>query len=155
MPAKTHALMETFEQQENRARRRVRPAALLKAAIIAGLITFVVPGGPWMSYESGIAVMGRVLSERVWVSALWQIAFSLGYGWAIAAIIYSTSTLTGIVLGALMSIPLYALNTLILRSGMGAAGNEVHAAIAHFMFCLLFSAIYRAMAVAAPRQVAR
>ena len=147
--------METFEQQENRARRRIRPAALVKAALIAGLITFVVPGGPWMSYESGIAVMGRVLSDSVWISALWQVAFALGYGWAIAALIYSTSTLTGIVLGALMSIPLYALNCLVLRNGMGAAGNEVHAAIAHFMFALLFSAIYRAMAVSAPRQVAQ
>jgi hypothetical protein len=147
--------METFEQQEKRARRRIRPAALVKAALIAGLITFVVPGGPWMSYESGIAVMGRVLSESVWISALWQVAFALAYGWAIAALIYSTSTLTGIVLGALMSIPLYAVNCLVARSGMGAAGNEVHAAIAHFMFCLLFSAIYRAMAVSAPRQVAQ
>jgi hypothetical protein len=122
--------------------------------MIAGLITFVVPGGPWMSYESAIATMGRVVSNSVWIAALWQAAFALLYGWAVAAAIYSTSTFTGIVLGALMSIPLYLVNYIVVRTGMGAAGNEVHAVIAHFMFCLIFAALYRAMAVAVPRQTA-
>jgi hypothetical protein len=147
--------METFDQQEKRARQRLRPSALLKAALVAGLITFIVPGGPWMSYESGIATMGRVLSDSVWLAGLWQVAFALAYGWAVAVVIYSMPTLMGIVVGALMGIPLYALNYLILRNGMGFAANEVHAGIAHLMFCLLFSAMYRAMAVPAPRHVAR
>jgi hypothetical protein len=144
--------METFEQQEKRARQRLRFSALVKAALVAGVITFVVPGGPWMSYESGFATMGRVLSDRVWLAALWHVAFALAYGWAIAALIYSMPTLMGIVLGALMGVPLYALNYMVLRNGMGFAGNEVHAGIAHLMFCLLFSAVYRAVAVPPPRQ---
>ena len=147
--------METFDEQEKRARQRLKPVALLKAALVAGLITFVVPGGPWMSYESGVATMGRVLSESVWVAALWQVAFSLAYGLAIAMVIYSLSVLTGIVLGALMSIPLYALNYMVLRNSMGVGSNEVHTVIAHFMFCLIFSAVYRAMAVSAPRPEVR
>ncbi len=147
--------METFEQQERRARQRLHPSAAVKAALVAGLITFIVPGGPWMSYESGFAVMGRVLTDSVLISAAWQAAFALAYGWAIASLIYSMSTLGGIAVGALMSIPIYALNFMVLRNGFGALGNEVHAGIAHFMFCLLFSAMYRAMAVSAPRPSAR
>jgi hypothetical protein len=143
--------METFEQQEKRARQRLRVAALVKAALIAGLITFVVPGGPWMSYESGIATMGRVLSDSMWIAAVWQVAFALVYGWAIAVLIYSMPTVMGIVVGALMGVPLYALNYMVMRNGMGFQGNEVHAGIAHLMFCLLFSAMYRAMAVPVPR----
>jgi hypothetical protein len=147
--------METFVQQERRARQRLHPSAAVKAALVAGLITFIVPGGPWMSYESGFAVMGRVLTDSVLISAAWQAAFALAYGWAIAAVIYSMSTLGGIAVGALMSIPIYALNFMVLCNGFGALGNEVHAGIAHFMFCLLFSAMYRAMAVSAPRPSAR
>ena len=147
--------METFEEQERRARQRLKPFALVKAVLVAGVITFVVPGGPWMSYESGVATMGRVLSESVWIAALWQIAFSLAYGWAIAMVIYSVSVLTGIVLGALMSVPLYALNYVVLHNSMGVGSNEVHTVIAHVMFCLIFSAVYRAMAVSAPRQEVR
>jgi hypothetical protein len=144
--------METFEEQEKRARQRLKPSALIKAALVAGVITFVVPGGPWMSYESGVATMGRVVSESVWLAALWQVVFAIAYGWAVAILIYSLPTLMGIVLGALMGAPLYALNYLVLRNGMGLGANEVHVVIAHFMFCLIFSAVYRAMAVSAPRQ---
>ena len=105
-----------------------------------------------MSYESGVATMGRVLSDSVWVAGMWQVVFSLAYGLGIAAVIYSMPTMMGIIIGALMGVPLYALNYLTLRSGMGFAGNEVHAGIAHLMFCLLFAVMYRAMAVSAPRQ---
>src|SRR5215203_4833294 len=144
--------METFEQQERRARQHIRLSALVKAALIAAVITFVVPGGPWMSYESGVATMGRVVTESVWLAGLWQVAFAVAYGWSVAMVIYSFSTLTGIVLGALIGIPLYALNYLVLRNGMGFAANEVHVVIAHLMFCLLFSSVYKATAVSAPRQ---
>lgn len=146
--------METFGQQEQRARRRLRPMALVKAALVAGVITFVVPGGPWMSYESGIATMGRVLTDSVWLAALWQVAFALAYGGAISALIYSASTLTGIVLGASLGIPLYGINYLVLKSGMGFDANEVHVIIAHLMFALLFSAVYRAVAVKPPQPTA-
>jgi hypothetical protein len=148
--------METFEQQEKRARQRLRPAAVVKAALVAGLITFLLPGGgPWMSFDSGIASMGRVMSTSVWIAAAWQVALALAYGWTIAALTFSMSTLAGIVVGALMSIPLYAVNHMVIRNSFGILGNEVHAGIAHFMFCLLFAAIYRAMAVPAPRATPR
>lgn len=147
--------MQTFKEQEKAARSRLSPSAVLKAAMVAGLITFFVPGGPWMSYEAGFAAMGRAVSESWLVASLWQAAFSLAYGWAIAAVIYSLSLMMGIVVGALMSVPLYAVNTVVISAGMGVQSNEVHAGIAHFMFCLLFSAIYRAMAVPMPRELPR
>ena len=155
MPPNRKDFMETFEQQEQRARQRMHPGAAVKAALIAGLITFVVPGGPWMSYESGFAVMGRVVSDSVLIAAAWQAAFALAYGWAIAFVIFSMSTLGGITVGALMRFLIYAANVMVLRNGFGALGNEVHAGLPHFMFCLLSSAMYRAMAVTAPRQSTR
>jgi hypothetical protein len=51
---------ETFDQQEKRARKRLRSKALMKAAVLAGVIVFIVPaGGPWMSAEAFTSVMGQ------------------------------------------------------------------------------------------------
>jgi hypothetical protein len=144
--------METFDQQERRARRDVCVRAVIKAALVAGLITFILPGGgPWMSFDSGTATMGRVLTTNVFFAAAMHAVSAVVYGWVIALVIYSLSTVSGIVLGALMSLPLFAASYLIV-GGANNDSNEVHAAIAHFTFALFFSAIYKAMAVPAPRQ---
>jgi hypothetical protein len=144
--------METFDQQERRARRQVNVRAVIKAALAAGLITFILPGGgPWMSFDSGTATMGRVLTTNVVFAAAMHAASALIYGWVIALVTYSLSTVSGIVVGALMSIPLFAASYLVV-GGMGGDSNEVHGAIAHFAFALFFSAIYKAMAVPAPRE---
>lgn len=146
--------METFEQQEQRAREHMSAMAVVKAALIAGLFTFLVPGGgPWMSYDTSIAVMGRVLTDSPILAGLWQAAFALAYGWVIAAVIYSMSLMGGIAVGALMSVPLYVVNSFIMKAGFGMESNEVHVGISHFMFCLIFSCVYRAVAVPAPREL--
>jgi hypothetical protein len=144
--------METFDQQERRARRQLNLRAVIKASLAAGLITFILPGGgPWMSFDSGTATMGRVLTTNVVFAAAMHAASALAYGWVIALVTYSLSTVSGIILGALMSIPLFAASYLVV-GGIDADANEVHAAIAHFAFALFFSAMYKAMAVPAPRE---
>jgi hypothetical protein len=144
---------ETFEQQEARARSRLRPMALVKAAMVAGLVVFVMPAGPWMSNESGIGSMGRVLSSNVAFAALYQAGLALAYGWVIAMVIYSMRLLPAMLIGPMIGAPLYALNYLVLGSGMGFDDNEVHVVMAHFSFALFFSAMYRAMAVPPPRML--
>jgi hypothetical protein len=67
-------------------------------------------------------------------------ASPLVYGWVIALVIYSLSTISGILVGALMSIPLFGVSYLIV-GGMCGDSNELHGAIAHFTFALFFCAI--------------
>ena len=147
-------MLETFEQQELRARRRVRPMAIVKAAVIAAAINFALPGGgPWMSYDAGIASMGRVMTLSVTLAALSQVVLALLYGAVVAGLIYSLPLISGIIVGTLVGIPLYAVNYLIFANGLGMQTNEVHAMISHLTFCLFFSTIYRAIAVPPPREV--
>jgi hypothetical protein len=146
---------ESSEQQERRARRRLRLKPLVTAALIAGAITFFFPaGGPWMSTEAGLAAMGRIISPNWLVDILGQVVLSFAYGAIIAGAIYSLSTGGGIVLGTFLGLPIYAANWLIFRQLFGFPANELHAAIAHLLFALFFSVIYRAAAVPPPRTAA-
>lgn len=140
--------MNEFERQERRARSRMSGSALIKAALISGLLVFILPGGgPWMSTESGIAVMGRILTDHWFSAALLQVVFSLTYGAVLAFTIYRMQLFFGILAGIAMSVPLYVANSMFIPAMTSTPSNEVHVGLAHFAFCLLFSAQYRAMAV--------
>jgi hypothetical protein len=140
--------MNEYERQERRARSRMSGSALVKAALISGLIVFILPGGgPWMSTESGIATMGRILTDSWLSAAVLQVVFSITYGAIIAFTIYKLPLFFGILTGIALSLPLYAANYLVVPAMTSTPSNEVHVALAHVAFCLLFSAQYRAMAV--------
>jgi hypothetical protein len=141
----------TDEEQELRARRRLRSKALIKAALIAGVFTFIFPGGgPWMSHEFALTAMGRVMSQTWLVNVIAQCIFSVLYGSIIAASIYSLPIGGGIILGTAIAAPLYLINWLLFGKAMGYPANEMHVAIAHFLFALFFSAAYKAFAM--PKQ---
>ena len=144
--------VESDESVERRARRRVRPAAVIKAALLAGLFVYIVPsGGPWMSQEAFSNVMGRIVSPIFIVDLILHFVLALLYGWIVAAFIYRPPTGAGILLGAALAVPLWGLSYLIFGFAGGIPGNEVHTFLAHFEFCLFFSAAYRAIAVPRPR----
>jgi hypothetical protein len=144
--------IESPEEQEVRARRRLRPKAMLICALIVGVIIFVVPsGGPWMSQEGFISAMGRLLAKSVWVNVVVHFILALIYGWIVAACIYSLKTAGGIVAGAAISLPLYGINYLIFASLLRYHSSELHVFLAHFTFCLFFAAAYKAASVPAPR----
>jgi p-aminobenzoyl-glutamate transporter AbgT len=145
--------VESFDEQEDRARRRLRTAAWVKAALLAGVLVYVVPsGGPWMSTEAFTSAIGRALPQNVIVALVLHFLLAFLYGVAIAACIFRLPLGGGILVGAFLSFPLYGLNYLLLALGAGFAGNELHVFIAHFMFCLFFSAAYRAFAVPRARR---
>ncbi|HEV3410059.1 MAG TPA: hypothetical protein VG095_07185 [Chthoniobacterales bacterium] len=145
--------VESFDQQEERARRRLRSGALVKAALLAGVLVYVVPsGGPWMSTEAFTNAMGRVVIQNVFVAAILHFLLAFLYGLAIAACIFRPALGAGILFGTLLAFPLYGLNYMLLGLGAGFAGNELHVFITHFMFCLFFSAAYRAFAVPRARR---
>jgi hypothetical protein len=145
--------LESGEEQEENSRRRLRWKPIITAALIAGVLTFLIPGGgPWISTETGLAAMGRILSPNWVVDILGQLVLSLAYGMIIASAIYSLSTGGGIVLGTLLGVPLYAVNWLVFRQLLGFPANELHAGITHLVFALFFSVVYRAAAVPPPRR---
>jgi hypothetical protein len=142
----------TPRSQKQRARQRLRLKPLVTPALITGAITFFIPaGGSWMSTESGLAAMGRIISPDWLVDIIAQLVLSLLYGAIIASAIYSLPTGAGIVLGTFLGFLLYAANWLILRQLVGFPANELHAGIAHVIFALFFSVAYKAAAVPPPR----
>ncbi len=143
---------ETFEEQERRAQQELNVAALIKAAAIAGLAVFLVPAGPWMSSEMMTNVMGRGMGTQAAIAFVLHFAVAFIYAWIIALCIYRLPLGAGVGFGALLALPLWAVNYAVFAAGAGFRGNEVHAAIAHFMFCLFFSVAYRGMAVPRPRR---
>ena len=56
-----------------------------------------------------------------------------------------------ILAGAALSLPLYGLNYVIFAAFLRYTSNELHVFIAHLVFCLFFSAAYKAGAVPRPR----
>jgi hypothetical protein len=144
--------IESPEQQERRARRRLRPKPLIICALIVGAIVLVVPaGGPWMSQEAFISAMGRIVSENLFVNLITHFVLVFVYAWIVASCIYSFRTAGGIALGTVLGLPLYGINYLFFAVMLGYTSNELHVAIAHLVFCLLFSAAYKAAAVPPPR----
>ena len=144
--------VESDESVERRARRRLSPPAVLKAALLAGLFVYIVPsGGPWMSQEAFTNVMGRMVSPILLIDFIGHFLFALLYGWIVASFIYSPPTGGAIALGVALAVPLWGLNYLVFGLLGGIAANELHTLIAHLEFCLFFSVAYRALAVPRPR----
>ena len=140
--------VESFDELEERARQRLRPKALVKAALLAGVLVYVVPsGGPWMSTEAFTNAMGRVMTHNVPAALVLHFLFAFLYGWIIAACIFRLPLAGGIIFGALLAFPLYGLNYLLLGVGAGLGGNEIHVLLTQFMFGLFFTVAYRAFAV--------
>src|SRR4051794_25834681 len=71
---------ESERQQERRARGRIRPKALFYSALIAGVIVFIVPAGPWMSHESMFAAMGRPMISSATADMVIHLGMALVYG---------------------------------------------------------------------------
>ena len=143
---------ESFEEQERRAQQELNVGALIKAAVIAGIAVFVVPAGPWMSQESMVNVMGRGMGDQTVLAFCLHFVVVAIYAWIIALCIYRLPLGAGVGFGALLAVPLWGVNYAVFAAGAGFQANEVHAAIAHFMFCLFFSVAYRGMAVPRPRR---
>jgi len=80
--------IESPEQQEARARERLRQKPMFVYALIVGAIVLVFPAGPWMSHEAFITAMGRILSKSWIVNIILHFTFATVYGAIIAAVIY-------------------------------------------------------------------
>lgn len=144
--------MESAEEQEKRARRRIRLRALVKASLLTGVLVFIVPaGGPWMSHEAFTAVMGRIMSSNWIIDILGHFVLAFVYGALLVPLIYKPPMPLAILIAIAGGFALYGLNYAVLGVGLGYVKNELHVALEHFMFGLFFVVMYRAMAVPPPR----
>jgi hypothetical protein len=143
--------LESFEEQEERARQAHNPGALVKAALLAALLVNVTPaGGPWMSQEAFTNAMARVLTDSFMFNLVAHLILAFVYGTIISLFIYRPPTPLGILLGTALAFPLYLVNHAVFVLGARDDSNEVHVALAHLLFCLYFSVAYRALAIPKP-----
>lgn len=145
---------ESPEQQERRGREALRPKAMFYAAIIAGLIVWVVPAGPWMSHESLFTAFGRSVIGNATADFVLHMALSIFYGWLLAICIFRAKLGLAVLGGVGISCAIYAVNYIVFAAVGRIQSNELHVFLAHFLFGLFFAVAYRAWAVPRPRRIA-
>lgn len=131
----------------------VRWGSAFAAGVIAAGILLVLPwGSPWagISFFSPI-VMGRPMPPDLGISsfeaALLHLIVACAYSVVIATIINTFRPDRALLLGALVGIGLYGVNWAVFRFfAPGIMGPEWPVALAHLVFGLLTTAIYRGLA---------
>src|SRR6478735_6072353 len=144
--------METTQHQEWRSRQRIDVAAVLKAAIAAGLIFFFLSGGsPWSTAGTMNAIMGRDLPFGMFTLVALHFLLAVVYTFIMAAAIYRFRTPMAVPLGILVGMGLYAVNFVVYRaSGLHQQSPEFRPVMVHLMFALFASLIYKATSVPKP-----
>src|SRR4051812_22409844 len=139
--------IESPEQQELRARARLRQKPMFVCALIVGAIVLVFPAGPWMSHEASITAMGRILSKSWIVNIILHFTFAIVYGAIIAGVIYRFRVPGALCFGVLIGGLLYAANYVLFALALGYSSNELHVCIEHIVFGLFFAAAYKGASV--------
>jgi hypothetical protein len=144
--------METPEHQEKRSRQRVSWSAIIKTAVVTGLILFIMSGGgPWSTAGTMNVIMGRDVKLPFAGLALGHFTVALLYIAVIAHVIYRFRVVMGIVAGLGVTLALYAVNFAIFRmSGMEQQSPEFRTFLVHVTFGIMASAIYKALSVPKP-----
>jgi hypothetical protein len=144
--------MESPEHQEWRARQRVRWAAIIKTALFAGLVLFLMSGGgPWSTAGTMNAIMGRDIPLNYILLALGHFAVSLIYVFILALVIFRFRLLSAIGVGVVVAAALYGVNFAIFR-GLGVMQHspESKTFFVHLVFGAIASALYKAFSVPRP-----
>lgn len=153
--------METTEHQEWRSRQRLDVAAAIKAALISGLIFFIMSGGsPWSTAGTMNMVMGRDLPlgeggswGRLWMLAFGHFGVALVYMFIIAAVTHRLITPLAVPLGVLTGIALYGGNFVLFHAlGFTMQSPESVTIFVHLVFSLTATLIFKAMSVPVPTE---
>src|SRR5688572_27517766 len=144
--------METTQHQEWRSRQRIDVGAVLKTAVAAGAIFFLLSGGsPWSTAGTMNAIMGRDLPFGMFTLVGLHFLLAVVYTFIIAAGIYRFRTPMAVPLGVLVGIVLYGVNYVVYSaSGITQKSPEFRPIMVHLMFALFASLIYKAMSVPKP-----
>jgi hypothetical protein len=144
--------MESAEHQEWRARQGVRGIAIVKTAVFAGAVLFLMSGGgPWSTAGTMNVIMGRDIPLNYFLLALGHFAVSLIYVFVIAQVIYRFRLVSAIGMGMLVAIGLYGINFAIFHA-LGAVQHspESKTFFVHLVFGAIASALYKAFSVPRP-----
>src|SRR4051812_28821528 len=141
--------MDTFEQQELRARQALDMGAVFKAAFAVGLIFFVMSGGsPWTTAGTMNMIMGRDFVAKFWTLLIGHFAVSLLYCWIIGSVIYRLATPAAVAVGVGMGIGLYFANLVAFWSlGGKMQSPEFVTFFVHVTFSLFASLMYKAFSI--------
>jgi hypothetical protein len=142
--------MDTFEQQELRARQALSPSAVVKTGFAVGAIFFVMSGGsPWTTAGTMNMIMGRDFDLGFWSLLFGHFALAFLYTWIIGSIIYRLKTPAAVAVAVLIGLGLYAVNAVAffaLGGKMHTPGNFVPFFV-HVTFSLFAGLLYKAFSV--------
>jgi hypothetical protein len=142
--------MDSFEQQELRARQALSPSAVFKTGFAVGAIFFVMSGGsPWTTAGTMNMIMGRDFDLGFWPLLFGHFALSWLYTWIIGSIIYRLKTPSAVAIGVLIGIALYGANALAYFALHGKTHSlgEFVPFFVHVTFSLFAGLLYKAFSV--------
>ena len=145
--------MESIEHQEMRARRAVNLSAALKVGAGVGAFLFLFSGGtPWTGGGTMNAVLGRPMPWPWFAILAAHFVLCLVYMVILANVVYRFKLIAAIGTGILTSLILFAINWGIFAMTMGYSQDIANgrALVAHVVFGLFGTVIYKAIAVPRP-----
>ena len=142
--------MDSFEQQELRARQALSPSAVFKTGFTVGAIFFVMSGGsPWTTAGTMNMIMGRDFDLGHFTLGVGHFALSFLYSWIIGSIIYRLKTPSAVAVAILIGLGLYGANAIAfyaLQGKMHTPGEFVPVFV-HITFALFAGLLYKAFSV--------
>ncbi len=148
--------MDTFEQQELRARQALSVSAVFKTGFAVGLIYFIMSGGsPWTTAGTMNMIMGRDFVGLSFLSlVLGHFAVSFLYTWVIGSVIYRLKTPAAVAVGVGIGLGLYYVNHLAFWAlgGKMYQQSEFVVMFVHVTYALFASLLYKAFSI--PKQAA-
>jgi hypothetical protein len=142
--------MDSFEQQELRARQALSVGAVMKTGFTVGAIFFVMSGGsPWTTAGTMNMIMGRDFDLGFWSLLIGHFAVAFLYTWIIGSIIYRLKTPSAVAVAVLLGVALYGANALAYFALQGKSHSlgEFVPCFVHITFSLFAGLLYKAFSV--------
>ena len=140
--------MDSFEQQELRARQALDMGAVFKTAFAVGIILFIMSGGsPWTTAGTMDMIMGRFFKLGFFSLLVGHLAVAFLYTWVIASVIYRLKTPAAVPIGVLIGLGLYVANSVVYYALGGPDKGEFVTIFVHVVFSLFASLMYKAFSI--------
>jgi hypothetical protein len=134
-------LDDTFEQQEERARSRLRPSAILATWVFVGILF-----QPWITVGPD-RLAGRYFSLMDWSSLFLHYGVMFAYCIIVGACVYRLNILLAFLAAPFIGIGLYFLNLIVTHAVASPSPNEGAIVILHIIFALFATACYKGFSV--------
>src|SRR3954463_824114 len=141
--------MDSFDEQELRARQALDMGAVFKTTFGVGLIFFIMSGGsPWTTAGTMNMIMGRDFRLPFIALLAGHFAVAFLYTWIIASIIYRLKTPAAVAIGELIGIGLYFANLIVFWAlGGKQQSPEFVTFFVHCTYPLFASLLYKAISI--------